>query len=270
LYQIYFGSPKCKTFFYIRSFFVYDNLVLQERIEMKMKKNSLIIALAICLFGIWTTTADAEMITVTPTHIIKDQKDYYLDGNIWYGDHGAVDTNELFSTEDTSSETASSEVETSTTETASLESASIPETTISQPTIVKSRTGSSSSTDTTDTAVNTSESTTENRVESTSVEQLSKIDTTQTTSEQSTSSSTSEAAKEVASHQKAEEPTTTSSTEVVQELTHKTANPSKDTRQTPTLPITGEKVQMKLIYWGIVLICIVSLILVGKLRKTNK
>lgn len=67
-------------------------------------------ALAIFITGLWTIAAEAETIVVTPNHIIKDQKDYYLDGHTGYNDGIAVDSRTLFSTEESSSiEPASTE-----------------------------------------------------------------------------------------------------------------------------------------------------------------
>ncbi|MBO0470492.1 hypothetical protein JZO66_08030 [Enterococcus sp. DIV0242_7C1] len=61
-----------------------------------MIKKYFMFVLAIFITGFWSIAAEAETIVVTPNHIIKDQKDYYLDGHTWYNDGSAIDSSTLF------------------------------------------------------------------------------------------------------------------------------------------------------------------------------
>lgn len=207
-----------------------------------MIKKYFMFVLAIFITGFWSITAEAETIVVTPNHIIKDQKDYYLDGHTWYNDGIAVDSSTLFSTEESSSiEPASTE--TTPTDTAITESTNDTKET------------------TTETSSPTSESSIENKTSTRSSSETDGRSSSTTFSVESSIRNENKSASDrgESSVSSSEELETEQSTEIdrvekKQEPNINMTNPSKNLPKTNRLPETGEKAQTFIRCAGIMLI----------------
>lgn len=199
-----------------------------------MFKKYFIIALAIFLTGFWAIAAEAETIIVTPSHIIKDQKDYYLDGHTWYNDGKPINSDSLFSTEESSAvESTTTE---STTETTTIEASdSTKETTTETTSSLSAASVEKETSVPSSTAIGIETSTT------TSVE--SSIENEQT------SASNKESSADV------NEPLVkTSKVERIEAPSNNPTSFSNNTSMSNRLPETGEKSPIVISFLGIVLI----------------